>query len=83
MSRNELLRQKTKRENAFKEFERTHKSPAIIKYGLKNEAGIECGYVEYNPQSDTVQILTPLCNAVVEGAMIKSLRDAINKLLDE
>ena len=81
MGRDELLRQKKARDEAQKELERKYKNPASIKYDLYNESGNKCGSVEYAPQSDKL-ILYNGSITTIEGTVLKSLRDVLNKILD-
>jgi hypothetical protein len=81
MGRDTLLRQKKEKEEALKEISQKYKDPASIKYDLFDESGAKAGYVEYTPESDVLFISTG--NARVEGRVLKSLRDVLNKLLDE
>jgi hypothetical protein len=86
MGRDELLRQKREKEEARKAFSdelnKKYKDPASIKYDLFDEAGVKVGYVEYFPDSDNLYIDTGF-GMSVKGCALKSLRDILNKILDE
>ncbi|MDR0474381.1 MAG: hypothetical protein LBH43_12005 [Treponema sp.] len=82
MGRDELLRRKKEMDEALKEISQKYKAPAGIKYNFCNEAGGRCGSVEYDPENDTVKIFYT-GSVTIDGGMLKPLRDALNKLLDE
>jgi hypothetical protein len=82
MGRDTLLKQKKEKEEALKEISQKYKDPASIKYDLFDEDGAKAGYVEYMPQSDTLYINAGSAVSI-EGCVLKSLRDVLNKLLDE
>ena len=82
MGRDSLLKLMNEKEAALKEFTAKYKDPPSIKYDLLNEKGENAGYVEYRPKDDKVIIATA-GSAEISGTVLKSLRDAINKLLDE
>lgn len=75
MGRDALLREKKEKEAVFRDL-------AGIKYELFDDDGKKAGYVEYSPQSDTLLIDhgAPL---YVNGSVLRSLRDILNKQLDE
>jgi N-acetylneuraminic acid mutarotase len=83
MSRDTLLRQQKEKDDAIKEAMQKYKDPSSIKYDLCDEAGINAGYMEYQPNNDTVYIRTNGEVTSIEGKVLKSLRDVLNKLLDE
>jgi len=84
MGRDALLTQKREYDEAFKELKQKYKAPAAIKYELQNESGSSFGSVEYRPHDDTIAIVVPGSpHAVFSGTVIRSLRDALNKILDE
>jgi len=82
MGRDELLRQQKEKDEAIKAAMQKYKDPSSIKYDLTDEDGAKAGYVEYMPKSDTAYINAGEA-ASVKGSVLKSLRDALNKLLDE
>ena len=82
MGRDELLKQKRERDAALNELNQKYKDPAGIKYDLLDETGNVAGSLEYMPKSDSVILHAPK-RAEIDGNMLKSLRDALNKLLDE
>ena len=83
MGRDELLKQKKEYDEAIKEVMQKHKDPASIKYDVQYETGSPAGYVEYTPKNDTISISADGAHATFSGKMLKSLRDALNKILDE
>jgi len=82
MGRDQLLRQKREYDEAVKEVMQKYKDPASIKYDLQDESGLPAGFVEYMPKSDTVYIHTSGTHDI-PGSIIKSLRDILNKILDD
>ena len=82
MGRDTLLQQRKEKEAALKEIAEKYKDPASIKYDLYDDAGENAGYVEYSPNTDE---LTVSANRTVkiDGNVLKSLRDILNKLLEE
>jgi len=82
MGRDELLRQRKEKEEALKEIAQKFKDPLSVKYELFDDEGRLAGYLEYQPKDDKIGV-----NAggwmSIDGKVIKSLRDALNKLLDE
>ena len=82
MGRNDLLRQRKERDEAQKELDQKYKNPSSVKYDLCDEYGNNHGNAEYFPQTDQLQIFTK-SRVSIEGALLKSLRDVLNKLLDE
>ena len=82
MGRDELLRQRKERDEAQKELDRKYKNPASIKYDLYDESGNKCGDTEYFPQTDQLQIFIK-GRVSIEGTVLKSLRDILNKILDD
>jgi hypothetical protein len=51
---------------------------------MQNESGASVGSVEYRPHDDTVAVVVPGSpHAVFSGTVIKSLRDALNKIIDD
>jgi hypothetical protein len=77
-----LLKQRKEKEEALKEMSLKYKDPASIKYELLDELGSIAGYLEYLPKSDMVTIKAGSVTEI-SGSALKSLRDVINKLLDE
>jgi hypothetical protein len=83
MSRDTLLRRQKQKDDAVKEAMQKYKDPSSIKYDLFYETGVNAGYMEYQPNNDTVYIKTNGEATSIEGKILKSLRDVLNKLLDE
>jgi hypothetical protein len=83
MNRDELLRQQRLKDEAIKEAMRKYKDLSGIKYDLCDDKGVNAGYIEYNPKNDSVIIKAFGEMAHIEGKVLKSLRDALNKLLDD
>ena len=83
MGRNDLLKQKREYEEALKKAMQNYKDPASIKYDLHNEKNVKIGYVEYFPKNDSVEISGPSGAMMLEGDALKSLKDVIDKLLDD
>jgi len=82
MSRNALLRQQREKDEAIKEAMQKYKDPSGLKYDLYDEKGQRIGYLEYNPKNDTATIAEKQM-MLINGGTLKSLRDAIDKLLDD
>jgi hypothetical protein len=82
MSREELLKQKKEKDEALKEITEKYKDPLSIKYELFNDAGGKAGYAEYMPQGDYLSIRAG-STTNIDGNILRSLRDVLNKLLDE
>ena len=82
MSRDQLLQQRKEKEAALKEISEKYKDPAGIKYDLFDESGNLSGHVEYSPVGDMVTIRTG-SSATIDGKYLKSVRDVLNKILDE
>jgi len=83
MGRDQLLRQKKEYDEAVKEVMQKYKDPPSVKYDLYKESGSSAGFVEYFPKSDTVSIVAGGSHAVIDGDILKSLRDVLNKILDD
>ena len=83
MGRDQLLRQKREYDEAVKEVMRKYKDPAGVKYDLHHESGSPAGFIEYMPKSDTVFIHAGGTHAEFAGGILKSLRDVLNKILDD
>ena len=83
MGRDELLRQKREYDEAVKEAMQKYKDPASVKYDLQHESGSPAGYAEYSPKSDAVSIFADGTRADFAGGILKSLRDVLNKILDD
>jgi hypothetical protein len=82
MGRDTLLKQKKEKDEVLKEISQKYKDPASIKYDLFKDDGTKAGYVEYMPQSDTLYIHAGR-QSNIDGNVLRSLRDVLNKLLDE
>lgn len=82
MSRDSLLKQKKEKDDALKELSQKYKDPSGIKYDLYNDDGEKNGFVEYSPQSDNL-FINAGSPSYIQGNVLKSLRDILNKLLDE
>ena len=82
MGRDSLLKIINEKEAALKEFAEKYKDPPSIKYDLFYENGENAGFMEYRPKDDKVIIATA-GSVEISGTVLKSLRDAINKLLDQ
>jgi N-acetylneuraminic acid mutarotase len=83
MNRDELLRQQRLKDEAIKAAMQKYKDPSGIKYDLCDDEGANAGYIEYNPKNDSACINACGEMAIIEGKVLKSLRDALNKLLDD
>ena len=81
MGRDELLKQKRDREEALKEVDLKHKNPTSIKYDIFNDKGENIGNAEYLPQPDEL-IINAGRTTRIDGNILRSLRDVIDKLLD-
>jgi hypothetical protein len=79
MGREILLKQKNELDEAMKEVLQKYKEPCSLKCELKDESGAVAGYVEYMPSNDTFTIIAS--GGVYAGGIMKSLRDALNRLL--
>jgi len=76
------LQQKKEKEEALKELSQKYKDPSSIKYDLYNDNGDKVGFAEYTPQNDNLFISSGAPSSI-QGNVLKSLRDILNKLLDE
>ena len=83
MSRNALLQQKKEKEDALKEISQKFKDPSGIKYDIFYESGDKAGYLEYQPKDDKVFLSAGSTGTSIDGSILKSLRDVLNKLIDE
>ena len=83
VGRDQLLRQKREYDEAVKEVMQKYKDPASVKYDLQDESGSPAGFIEYMPKSDTVAIISGGTHASFDGGILKSLRDVLNKILDD
>jgi len=83
MNRNELLRQKQKREDALKEVSKMYNAPDSIKYDLCDESGQELGALEYEPKGDCVKVYSADGVVIIDGYLLRPLRNVLNKLFDE
>jgi hypothetical protein len=83
MGRDELLKQKKEYDEAMKEVKLKYSEPADIKYELHDESGSSAGYVEYRARNDTVILSSGGSEAEFSGAVLRSMRGALNKILDE
>jgi len=85
MSRKEQLQRKAEKAEAIEEVAGRYKDPEKEKYILCSDSGNSTGIVEYNPETDSIAIDTlDACGKLtIRGCYLKSLRDILNKLLDE
>jgi hypothetical protein len=84
LSRDSLLQEQKEKDEAIKEAMQKYKDVASIKYNLFNENGSEAGFLEYSPKTDSVMIGIPgEQKTIIAGKVLKSLRNVLNKLLDE
>ena len=80
MSRTELLKQYNEKEATLKELNQKYNYPETLKYDLRSESGELRGSVEYIPKDDFLKIS---CGYAIKGDSIKSLRDILNKLIND
>ncbi|MDR2718830.1 MAG: hypothetical protein LBB89_12325 [Treponema sp.] len=83
MGRDILLKQKREHDEAMKEAAQNHKDPPDIEYTLERESNLPAGCVKYMPKDDTLSIHTDGKLAILKGDILKSLRDILNKILDD
>jgi hypothetical protein len=83
MSRDTLLQQQKDKDEAFKELSQKYKDPPTLKYEIVSDTGAIAGSIEYNPKGDHVYIKIGGTAANIEGNVLKSLRDTLNKLLED